>query len=493
MGRTTAGTTEPTTEPTRPDRASRVLWGIRARILVWYVLLMSAATAASVLVVRRVLTVQVDSRIDASLVQETDELRDLARGRDPETGERFRGDVTRILEVFLDRNIPVRNEAYVTFVDGVLHRRSSPYVTPYRLDTDPELVARWGSLTEPERGRVLDTPAGTVDYLAAPLRAGGETRGVFVAAFFRDLELQTINPAVWGAVGVGLVTLLIGSLLAWRVAEGVLRPVRAVSRTAQSISEGELTRRIEVTGRDEVAALATTFNQMLERLEEAFGTQRRFVDDAGHELRTPITVIRGHLELLDEDPWERRKTLALIMDELDRMQRIVNDLLVLAKAEQPDFLNLDTVDLATLTEEIHAKTGPIAHRDWRLERVGRGVVVADRQRLTQAVMQLAHNAAQHTTEGDLIGLGSTVADGEARLWVRDTGPGIPRAQQDAIFRRFSRGAGGRRSEGAGIGLAIVKAIAEAHHGRVELDSRPGAGSTFALVIPTDQPVEEGLA
>jgi signal transduction histidine kinase len=486
------GTTEPTTEPTRPDRAPRVLWGIRTRILVWYVLLMSAATVASVLVVRRVLTVQVDSRIDAMLVQETDELRDLARGRDPETGERFRGDVTRILEVFLDRNIPVENEAYLTFIDGVPFSRSSPYVTPYRLDTDPELVDRWGSLTAPERGRVLDTPAGTVEYLAVPLEAAGETRGVFVAAFFRDLELQQINPAVWGAVGVGLVTLLVGSLLAWRVAEGVLRPVRAVSRTAQSISEGELTRRIEVTGRDEVAALATTFNQMLERLEEAFATQRQFVDDAGHELRTPITVIRGHLELLDEDPWERRKTLALIMDELDRMQRIVNDLLVLAKAEQPDFLNLDTVDLTTLTEEIHAKTGPIADRDWRLERVGRGVVVADRQRLTQAVMQLAHNAVQHTAEGDLIGLGSSVADGEARLWVRDTGPGIPRVQQEAIFRRFSRGAGGRRSEGAGIGLAIVKAIAEAHHGRVELDSRPGAGSNFALVIPTDQPVEEGL-
>jgi signal transduction histidine kinase len=491
MARRTTGTMGTMTDPARPDRSPRVLWGIRARILVWYVVLMSAATAASVLVVSRVLTVQVDSRIDESLVQETEELRDLAKGRDPETGEKFRGDVSRIFEVFLDRNIPVRNEALITFIDGAPYRRSD-YVTPYRLDTDLELMARWGSLTAPERGRVLDTPAGSVDYLAVPLEAERQTYGVFVAAFFRDRELQEIRPAVLGAVGVGAVTLLIGSLLAWRVAEGVLRPVRAVSRTAQSISEGELTRRIEVTGRDEVAALATTFNQMLERLEEAFATQRRFVDDAGHELRTPITVIRGHLELLEEDPWERRRTLALIMDELDRMQRIVNDLLVLAKAEQPDFLNLDTVDLATLTEEIHAKTGPIADRDWRLERVGRGVVVADRQRLTQAVMQLAHNAAQHTAEADLIGLGSSVADGEARLWVRDTGAGIPRAQQDAIFRRFSRGAGGRRSEGAGIGLAIVKAIAEAHHGRVELDSRPGAGSNFALVIPTDQPVEEDL-
>jgi signal transduction histidine kinase len=479
-----------TTEPALPERSPRVLWGVRSRILLWYVVLMSAAIVASVLVVRRVLTVQVDSRIDASLVQETNELRDLARGRDPETGERFRGDVVRIFDVFLERNIPVRNEAYLTFVGGQPYLRSSPYVTPYRLDQDPELVARWGGLTTTERGRILDSPAGTVDYLAVPLKRGDEVGGVFVAAFFRDLELEEIDPAVWGAVGVGLVNLLIGSLLAWRVAEGVLRPVRLVTGTAQSISEGDLTGRIEVTGRDEVARLATTFNEMLDRLEEAFATQRRFVDDAGHELRTPITVIRGHLELLEEDPEERDKALALVMGELDRMQRIVNDLLVLAKAQQPDFLDLEAVDMAALTEEIHAKATALAPRDWRLTGVGRGRVVADRQRLTQAVMQLAQNAAQHTQDGTRIELGSVVSDGEARVWVRDEGPGIPSDQRDCIFRRFSRAAGVRRSEGAGIGLAIVKAIAEAHHGRVEVESRPGAGSTFTLVIPTDQPTEE---
>jgi signal transduction histidine kinase len=474
-----------TTEP----RSAQVRWGVRSRILIWYVVLMSAAIVASVLVVRRVLTVQVDRRIDSSLQQETEELRRLARGRDPETGELFRGDVERIFDVFLRRNIPVRNETYVTFLDGVPHLRR-PEDVPYRLDTDPGLAARWGALTAPERGRVSDTPAGTIDYLAVPLQTSTEVRGVFVAAFFRDLELQDTDAAVAGAVGVGLVTLLVGSLLAWRVAEGVLRPVRVVTGTALSISGGDLTGRIRVTGRDEIAALATTFNEMLDRLEEAFATQRGFVNDAGHELRTPITVIRGHLELLEEDPDERGKTLELVMDELDRMQRIVNDLLVLAKAEQPDFLDLDTVDLKALTEEVHAKAAAIAPRDWRLERAGRGLVVADRQRLTQAVMQLAQNAAQHTRDGDRIALGSSLRNGEARVWVRDQGPGIPPDQHDRIFRRFARGAGGRRSEGAGIGLAIVKAIAEAHHGRVELESAPASGAMFTVVIPTDQPPEE---
>jgi signal transduction histidine kinase len=481
----TVGTTARTEAQAAPRR---VRWGVRSRILVWYVVLMTVATVASVLVVRRVLTVQADRRIDASLQQETDELRRLARGRDPETGELFRGDVQRIFEVFLRRNIPVRNEMYVTFLDGQPHLRR-PEEVPYRLDTDAGLVARWGALSAPERGRVTDTPAGAVDYLAVPLKVGVEVRGVFVAAFFRDLELRDTNAAVAGAVGVGLVTLLVGSLLAWRVAEGVLRPVRVVTGTALSISEGDLTRRIRITGRDEVAALATTFNEMLDRLEQAFATQRRFVDDAGHELRTPITVIRGHLELLEEDPAERRKTLDLVMDELERMQRIVDDLLILAKAERPDFLALDTVDIGRLTEEIHAKAAAIADRDWRLEEKGRGVVVADRQRLTQAVMQLAQNAAEHTNAGDAISLGSSVRDGETRVWVRDTGPGIPVDQQERIFRRFSRGDGTRRSEGAGIGLAIVKAIADAHHGRVELKSAAAAGATFTVVIPTDQPQE----
>jgi two-component system, OmpR family, sensor kinase len=476
-----------TTEP--PGSAPRVRWGVRSRILAWYVLLMTAAIGASILVVRRVLTVQVDRRIDAALQQEVEEVRRLARGRDPETGERFAGDVRRIFDVFLRRNIPVRNEMYVTFLDGQPHLRR-PDDVPYRLDTDPGLVSRWGSLTEPERGRVGETPAGDVDYLAVPLRAGADVRGVFVAAFFRDLELEENDPAVAGAAGVGLVTLLVGSLLAWRVAERVLRRVRDVSGTAQSISEGDLTRRIHVTGRDEIAALATTFNEMLDRLEEAFATQRRFVDDAGHELRTPITVIRGHLELMEEDPIERQRTLALVMDELDRMQRIVNDLLVLAKSQQPDFLDLQTVDVAALTEEVHAKASAIAPREWRLERTGRGRAVADRQRLTQALVQLAQNAAQHTGDGDRIMLGSEVSNGHVRMWVRDSGPGISPEQQELIFRRFARGSGGRRSEGAGIGLAIVRAIAEAHHGLVQVDSEPGAGSTFTIVIPTDQP-EDG--
>ncbi|HEU4397147.1 MAG TPA: HAMP domain-containing sensor histidine kinase [Actinomycetota bacterium] len=240
-------------------------------------------------------------------------------------------------------------------------------------------------------------------------------------------------------------------------------------------------------GRDEVAQLATTFNEMLDRLERAFGSQRQFIDDAGHELRTPLTIVRGHPELLEDDPTERHETLDLVMDELDRMRRIVNDRLLLAKREQPDFLSLTTVEVGALTEELHAKVAALGSRAWELERRGR--VVADRQRLTQAVVQPAQNAVRYGGEDGPIALGSAVADGEARFWVRDHGPGISPEQQELVFERFRKGQGRPRSEAAGLGLAIVKAIAEAHHGRVEIRSRPGSGSTFTLVIPVDQPAD----
>ena len=349
-------------------------------------------------------------------------------------------------------------------------------------------MARWGSLEGSERARI-DTDAGTVEYLAVPIDAGGEVLGVFVIAHFRDLETAQLTSAVKAAIEVGLIVLLLGSVIAWRIAESVLRPVGAVTTTARRIAGGaDLTERLPVTGHDELAELSSTFNGMLDGLEEAFDTQQRFVDDAGHELRTPITVIRGHLDLMGDDPEDRRATLALIDDELGRMHRIVNDLLTLAKAERADFLRLEPVDLAALTEEVHAKAAALGERRWRLGGVGRGIVIADRQRLTQAMMQLAQNAVQHTTDGDEIEVGSRVLGAEIELWVRDTGEGIPPDEVERIFDRFARGGRKRASDGAGLGLSIVRAIAEAHHGRVSVTSRPGEGSRFVIVVPVDQPL-----
>ena len=282
--------------------------------------------------------------------------------------------------------------------------------------------------------------------------------------------------------------LLLASLLAYVIAGRVLAPLRGLKDTARSISETDFTRRIDVLGNDEIAELGRTFNAMLDRLEAAFASQKEFVADAGHELRTPITIIRGHLELLGDDPDERRETIELVCDELDRMSRFVDDLLLLVAAERADFLRLADVDLDVLSEELMAKASALAPREWHAEAVGAGRLVADRHRLTQAVMQLAQNAAQHTGSGDRIALGSALENGHARLWVSDSGPGVPDDERARIFDRFARGrTATRRSEGAGLGLAIVRAIAEAHGGHVELARRSGSGATFTIVIPVERP------
>jgi two-component system, OmpR family, sensor kinase len=221
-----------------------------------------------------------------------------------------------------------------------------------------------------------------------------------------------------------------------------------------------------------------------ERLRRTLESQREFIDDATHELLTPLTIIRGHLELDLDDPIERAAAVKVVTDEVIRMTRLVDELRVLAHTRRPDFLEAEPLDAGTLVREVLDKVRGLAPRDWQLKSC-RGVrVVGDRQRLQQALINLAHNAVQYTGVQDRIVIGAGLDEQGARLWVADTGPGVPEAEHARIFERFAYGAGGRRHPNStGLGLAIVSAIARAHGGQVELDSRPGDGATFTLVLP----------
>jgi signal transduction histidine kinase len=215
-------------------------------------------------------------------------------------------------------------------------------------------------------------------------------------------------------------------------------------------------------------------------------SQREFVEDASYVLRDPLTTCRGYLELLGDDPEERRRMIAVVLEELDRMGKMVDQLELLAEAEQPDLLQPDWIDLVLFADELLTKVSALASRRWRLEPIAEGMIYGDRDRLTEAVMNLALNAVQHTTAEDTVAIGTSLSeDGdEARLWVRDTGTGISVSDQAQIFDRFTRGRDAHlRYRGAGLGLAIVRAIAEAHGGRTELESSLGDGSTFTIIIP----------
>ncbi|MEL6461168.1 MAG: HAMP domain-containing sensor histidine kinase [Cyanobacteria bacterium J06621_15] len=196
--------------------------------------------------------------------------------------------------------------------------------------------------------------------------------------------------------------------------------------------------------------------------------------------------MQGHLEILKYRPEKQTETIELVTDELNRMSRLVNDLLLIAKAEQPSFLRIKPEELDWFTEELYFKSQGLAKRNWRLESKGLSPVEIDRGRLTQAVMNLVQNAIRHTQESDTIALGSTVREDYVYLWVRDTGEGIATEFQQRIFDRFARASDADRyspGEGAGLGLSIVEAIAKAHNGWVELDSNLGIGSTFTIVFP----------
>jgi two-component system OmpR family sensor kinase len=467
----------------------RLLAGARTRVLLAFVVLLALSTLATTLALRQILLARAGERVEDALVQEVDEFRKLVRdGRNPLTGEPFGTDVRALFDVFLGRNVPGEGEDIFTFVDGRPYRCSRPSCEPNQRLLDR--VMQLGASTSTERGEV-QTPAGEIRYLAVPVEVGERARGEFVVTVNLGQERKEVVEAVQIAAGVSLAVLLIASGFAWVIAGRVLAPLRTLRTTAQTITESDLTQRLDVEGDDEIAELGRTFNAMLDRLEAAFASQRALVSDAGHELRTPITIVRGHLELLGDDPAERMETIALVTDELDRMARFVDDLLTLAKAEQADFLQPGPLDVDVLTDELYAKARALADRDWRLAGNGTGRVIADRHRLTQAVMQLAQNAVQHTEPGDRIALGSAIRGGAVRLWVADSGPGVPAHERERIFDRFHRAREDRRrSDGAGLGLSIVRAIAEAHGGRVELDSRADHGATFTLIIPTEPRPEE---
>ncbi|EKX66729.1 sensor histidine kinase [Streptomyces ipomoeae] len=460
----------------------------RVRILLWLLLVMAVALASVAATTRSILLRDVDQRISELLAQEAGEFTNLeAQGVDPQTGRPFT-DPSRLLRVFLQRQNADPDEELMGLVGRaggdptqIIQQRDIPVALPLHEDAD----ARRRIFDSPESTGTLERSAGEIRWAKVEVaRYGDEANAAFVVAFHPASEKQRADEVFQVLLAISGVALLMATGIAWVVAGRILKPVRLVRTTAAQLTEQDLTRRIPVHGRDDVAALAETFNAMLDRLERAFAAQRQFVDDAGHELRTPITIVRGHLELMGDDPGEREETIRLVTDELDRMSRIVEDLLLLAKAERPDFVRPEPVQLAELTADVYVKARTLGERDWQLAEVADREAELDPQRITQAMVQLAQNAVQHTTTGQTIRIGSRAEGSAVELYVVDSGPGVQPQDAQVIFERFRRGTArrGARGSGAGLGLSIVRAIAEAHGGRVRLHDTEGGGATFVLTL-----------
>ena len=291
----------------------------------------------------------------------------------------------------------------------------------------------------------------------------------------------------------GVLALATALLASYLVGTRVSRPLRRMAAVATRVDAGDLHPRIRDVGRQggEVKVLADAFNHMLDRLTAAFAGQREFVADASHELRTPLTVIRGQLEVLAAQPdpsrEEVRRVEALVRAEIARMSRLVDDLLLLAKSEQTEFLREEPINLPQLVNELWDGTTLTASRRFELSEVPDGTLRADPDRLAQALRNLLANAIDHTAQGSgLVRLGGQALPGaRVQLVVEDDGPGVPVDERERVFDRFHRtdAARDRASGGAGLGLAIVRAVAVAHGGSVSAGVSPEGGARFVLELP----------
>jgi len=248
---------------------------------------------------------------------------------------------------------------------------------------------------------------------------------------------------------------------------------------------GALTGRIPpVAGDERVASLAATLNRMLERLDAAFQRERRFMSEASHELRTPITICRGYLEVLrpGAPAHEIQEAIDVLLDELSRMGRIVEDITTLVRSEDPAFLRREEISLHRFVEEVAVKAAPLVDKRLRLSvppQPASGWI--DPQRLTQALMNLLQNAVLHGDDLAPIDLNVRAENGAWRFEVCDRGAGLLPGEEENIFRPFYQT--DTAAPGSGLGLAIVRGIAEAHGGSVGVDNRPGGGATFWIEVP----------
>jgi len=426
--------------------------------------------------------------VDAQLLNTVPNLKTIASGK---TSTAPLTSVDAVLRVALQQVIPAANESVLGFVDG--KPALVPAVNlPFRIDKDTALVARIVREANPTHvvmGTAKST-LGTLRYVIIPVRVAGDpSTGLYVAAYDLDTELGLVADSFQTYIRVALIALALVGLVASLAAGRLLRPIRLLRDAAASSSNAaDLTARVPVTGSDDVSELAAAINSMFDRLQASAMSQRRLLSDVGHELKTPITIIRGHLELLDAgDVVEVEATRALAIDELDRMSSLVSDISLLAASRAPHFVELAEVDLESFTAAVGAKASALdPGRAWRLESAN-GLALIDAGHITQAWLQLADNAVKYSTPGAPIVIATEVSQTGTDTWlnlsVRDSGPGIPPDAQERIFERFSRLESSRGIEGTGLGLTIVSAIAKAHGGSVLLSSAPGQESTFTIRIP----------
>jgi len=337
--------------------------------------------------------------------------------------------------------------------------------------------------------RVLSVPLVTPRGPAGVLQVG-------LTLNLLDATQRTLSSVL---VGLAALSMALAGIGGWLVTGQALAPLASATQVATRISHADdLSRRIPLSGNesDEVAQLINAFNQTLSRLEGLFTSQRRFVADVSHELRTPLTVIKGEVSLMRRMGQVDEESLTSVEAEVDRLTRLVGDLLLLAQAESGRLpLTMKPVELDTVLLEVFQQMRTLAGEKLKLHisEIDQVQVPGDRDRLKQVLVNLVGNAIQYTPAGGQVTLSLQKEGENARLIVSDTGPGIPPQDLPHIFERFYRGersrkrSSGTQTSGFGLGLSIAYWIVRNHNGSIEASSREGQGTTFCVRLPAGEP------
>jgi signal transduction histidine kinase len=328
--------------------------------------------------------------------------------------------------------------------------------------------------------------------ITVPLQLGDHRIAILQVA----TSLTLVDSARMNLINVlfasAMIAVGLAALGSWLVLGRSLAPLGTVTETAQAINRADdLSRRIPYNGpaNDEIGSLIESFNQTLERLENLFTSQQRFLADVSHELRTPLTVIKGNVDLMRRMKQLDEESLTSIDQEAGRLTRLVGGLILLIQAESGKLaLNLKPVELDTLILEVFHEMRVLAGTNVRLKLadIDQVQVNGDRDRLKQVLVNLVANAIQYTPQGGEVFMSLAIIGEQARIIVRDTGPGIPSEDLPYIFERFYRAEKSRtrtRTSGFGLGLSIVQWIVENHGGTIKVESKEGQGTTFAIWLP----------
>ncbi|MHB1739812.1 MAG: sensor histidine kinase [Actinomycetes bacterium] len=361
---------------------------------------------------------------------------------------------------------------------------ASPGAADIRHSTD---VTTW--LRSPPTAPILTTVRGTGDrsfrVLVSPIRYQGHVVGIAVAAENLAAEEGYAANLLGLTILVAVIALAAALLAVHFLLRRTLLLISGLRETAMSIGASGLSGRLSYQGPDDddVGRLATAFNVMLDRLEASFTTQRQLLANVSHQLRTPLAVTRGHLELADDaaNPSDTAEAIAIALEEVDHMRLLVERLMLLGRALEPDFLSIRPVRLLPMLGEVLDAARVLAPRRWVLVGEQDLVLLADETKLRAVLLNLLDNAAKATREDDQITL-TLVIDADLVIEVGDTGRGIATEDAQRVFDRFVR-VGPSTQPGTGLGLAIVKAVVEAHGGTVGLRSALGVGTTVSLRFP----------